>query len=467
MSMVLSTALWLTAFPVFSNEPFLVRDVNPDSTTSVLSNFYATDTLLFFRGYQHGYGSEPWRSDGTTAGTFMIQEMRAGSNSSLPAAFSKLGDDIIFAAANDTGQGLFSTRGNPDDVVLVKSDFVLWMPPMVAVGNELFAAGSVIGPLGGDKELWKTNGTLGGSVRVKDINPGSLASFPEELVAVGNTLYFKANDGSRGVEPWSSDGTGPGTDIVQDIYPGLIWSSPSSLTEINGWLFMAAENDTDGSELWVINPSGALSFIDICPGACGGGAGDITAVGNLAYFRSLGDGSTGAELWRSDGTPPGTWKVKEIGPGTQAAYISHITDLDGTVFFFIADDGVHGLELWRSDGTEPGTRMVKDINESGDGMNNVNSEIVAAENEMYFSADDGVHGFELWRSDGTEGGTWMVAEIDPTGNTYPANLTVLGDRLLFTAHDPDIGYELWGLMLPMFWGGFESGDTSKWSGTFP
>ena len=87
-----------------------------------------------------------------------------------------------------------------------------------------------------------------------------------------------------------------GTDIVLDINPGPFWSIPEELTRVGDRLFLTAYNLASGGELWVVD-GGSASMIDICPGACSGGARGITAVGDLAYFRSLGDGTTGAELW--------------------------------------------------------------------------------------------------------------------------------------------------------------------------
>ena len=52
---------------------------------------------------------------------------------------------------------------------------------------------------------------------VKDITNGSGSSFPSQLTAVGNTLYFSANDGTNGTELWKSDGTANGTMMVKDI----------------------------------------------------------------------------------------------------------------------------------------------------------------------------------------------------------------------------------------------------------
>jgi hypothetical protein len=52
--------------------------------------------------------------------------------------------------------------------------------------------------------LWKSDGT--GTVMVKDINSGSSSSSPYELTAVGNTLFFKADDGYTGHELYWNTG---------------------------------------------------------------------------------------------------------------------------------------------------------------------------------------------------------------------------------------------------------------------
>ena len=95
-----------------------------------------------------------------------------------------------------------------------------------AVGNTLYfrADDGING-----RELWKTDGTEAGTMMVKDINSGNGDGSPGWLTAVGNTLYFRANDGGNGAELWKSDGTEAGTVMVKDINSGSSSSSPSYL----------------------------------------------------------------------------------------------------------------------------------------------------------------------------------------------------------------------------------------------
>ncbi len=57
---------------------------------------------------------------------------------------------------------------------------------------------------------------------VKDIAPGADSSRPTELTDVNGTLFFVADDGILGHnrEMWKSDGTSGGTAMVADIRPG-------------------------------------------------------------------------------------------------------------------------------------------------------------------------------------------------------------------------------------------------------
>ena len=49
---------------------------------------------------------------------------------------------------------------------------------------------------------------------------------PSDLTAVGNTLYFLADDGVNGEELWKSDGTPAGTEMVEDINPSVSRATP-------------------------------------------------------------------------------------------------------------------------------------------------------------------------------------------------------------------------------------------------
>jgi ELWxxDGT repeat protein len=138
----------------------------------------------------------------------------------------------------------------------------------------------------------------------------------------------------------------------------------------------------------------------------------LTSAGGLFFFtdRKQGDG-TGVELWVSDGTPPGTYMVKDIFPGAGDSRIATMIEFDGKVYFG-ADDGVHGAELWISDGTSAGTTMVKDISPGTDSAIYLdNWELVRLGSTLYFRAANFSQGNGLWKSDGTESGTVLVREM--------------------------------------------------------
>jgi ELWxxDGT repeat protein len=96
-------------------------------------------------------------------------------------------------------------------------------------------------------ELYKTDGTVGGTTLVKDLNPGGADSSPDQLTAAGGLLFFTADDGSGiGAELYRSDGTAAGTTLVEDIHPGVSTSFIDNLTAVGGSVFFSA-NDGAGA----------------------------------------------------------------------------------------------------------------------------------------------------------------------------------------------------------------------------
>lgn len=293
-------------------------------------------------------------------------------------------------------------------------------------------------------ELWKSDGTVTGTVMVKQINPlgDGIGYGEQEMIQIDGVLYFVANDGVHGYELWRSDGTEEGTRMVKDINPAgnafFTYSSPE-LIRIGDLIYFAATNDVDGLELWRSDGSeeGTVQIANINP------AGDsfpqnFTEMEGVLFF-SADSGGYQRELWRSDGTEAGTALV--AGFYDSGIYNpNHLAVMSQTLYFSAGKMGF-GVELWQSDGTLTGTVLVRDI-VSGPGSSSPNQLTVWNET-LFFTAQTNL-GRELWRSDGTHEGTVMVRDIYAGfWSSDPQNLFVFGDLLVFAANDGIHGRELW------------------------
>src|SRR5262249_32668278 len=110
-------------------------------------------------------------------------------------------------------------------------------------------------------ELWKTSGT--GNVMVKDICPGTCSGYPSGLRYANGILYFQATDLTGGQELWRSDGTDGGTFRVADIVPGPGSSQPSDFRKVGSKLYFTAYTPETNRELYAFDLlSGVLGDVD-------------------------------------------------------------------------------------------------------------------------------------------------------------------------------------------------------------
>ncbi len=345
-------------------------------------------------------------------------------------------------------------------------------------------------------ELWRTDGTTAGTQMVTDLNAGSVNGFPSNLTPVNGKLYFTAVNTSptTGQQVYTTDGTAAGTQLVADLAPGTPAGGffgppgPGSFTALDAnTVIFTATNPATGQELYRTNgtTAGTSLIKDIHPGPIDSIPTALTTLNGVTYFAAddsvTEDPDTGfatfdRELWRTDGTAAGTYRVKDINPGpaTSFAYglttyqsniyftavdatnVQRLYKTDGTTagtvpvasifadkitvandkMFITMDDGASGLELYVSDGTTAGTMRLKDINPGGDASSPFY--LTAFNGKTYFSADDGTHGSELWVTDGTEAGTQLFTDTN-VGATRSgtSDLTVVGDKLFFVTILPD------------------------------
>ncbi|MBK9016498.1 MAG: T9SS type A sorting domain-containing protein [Saprospiraceae bacterium] len=303
---------------------------------------------------------------------------------------------------------------------------------------------------------------------VKDINPGTDPAFNPnsytgtEIVEYNGKLYFTANGGNTttGHELWMTDGTNAGTSLVKDINPGPSSSSGRNYSIVNGNLLFLATGSGTGKELWRTDgtDAGTVMVKDIALGMASGiptynNTLFEAAVWNDVLYFTADDGTTGPELWRSDGTTDGTYLVKNINTSTgtgNGSYPSYFAAHNGKLYF-AAQDTIIGRELWVTDGTELGTHLVKDI--STDFLGSYPSDMVSCNGYLLFIANGGFSngGVELFRTDGTNAGTVRVKDVYPgfnnglsssLTNEKERKLVKIGNKIYFSGSSTD-GRELW------------------------
>ena len=405
------------------------------------------------------HGIELWKSDGTEAGTALAKDINTtatvhsfpgASGTPLPTEFAFLNGTWFFSADDGvSGVELWKSDGTERGTVQVKdinidpNPSASSSPRGFTVFNNALYFSADDGASG--RELWRTDGTESGTVRVKDIAPGTgfiggiqvpLSSSPSGLTVFNNALYFAADDGVHGVELWKTDGTGTGTVLVKDINPTAgASSSPRGFTVFNNALYFAADDGVHGVELWKTDVVGSTVLVkDINPTADSSPSG-FTVFNNALYF-SADDGVFGVELWKTD-IAGSTVLVKDINPTAGASSSPSGFKVFNNALYFSASDGVAGAELWKTDGAGSTVRL---------GAVSLVSGLTVFNNGLYFSASDGVAGIELWKSDGTPGGTVQVKDINstsPGASSSPMAFTVLNNALLFSADDGATGRELW------------------------
>lgn len=420
-------------------------------------------------------------SDGTAQGTVnLTEQIDLGESNSSNLGVQMLtvaGNKVFFYIGGGFASGLYVSDGTVSGTTKL-SDTLIGSAVLTAVGNKVFFSAEGQGTETGS-ELWVSDGTVAGTFMVKDILPefvfGATSSDPQHFMVLNDKLYFEATTRDFGRELWVSDGTEQGTQLLVDLVPGsegLDSPNSDSYAVLNNELYFTINHPDYGDELWKTDgtANGTVLVKDIRTGSDPSQPIQLTTFGSHVYFMAntgidsnpgKNAATTGSfNLWRTDGTDPGTELVSITGSDALAPFPMQV--IGGSIYFYNGRSiiGVPSEDrgIWTTDGTENGTIQLAaglkltplavvnnelvyqavdptvpsfgnefrkadgavfgtriTDNYSGEKSTIVGEEFAVVNNDIYFYGNDGNTGGTLWKTDGTAQGTVVVAQINQDG----------------------------------------------------
>jgi ELWxxDGT repeat protein len=345
------------------------------------------------------FPSELWSTDGTAADTAPVTSPDGGLLE--PIALGRLGDLALVLTQDG---GLWSSDGAPSG----GTRLIARLPtnprrperyaPVVApvpLGSSTFLFRRAPGPEGPPSsvlEVWRTDGTAAGTLRL------ATAPFPDSFspalspAVVGGRLFFRF-----GGTLWMSDGSVEGTHPLPQQLPGGTFA----LVAGSGILYAGAGyqgDDPTHETLWAIDPTtlaasplGTFGRLDT--GGTGANLGRV--LGDTLFF-----GDTDAQdplgiekVWLTEGTAASTRRL----PAPLAALTTAAFFTAGDRRYFTACEAEHGCELWSTGRLGEDSRLVADL---WPGSRSSDPEILAADDKsLLFAATEPTTGRELWKLD--------------------------------------------------------------------
>lgn len=295
---------------------------------------------------QGGATSQLWRSDGTAAGTAALTRF-APPQSVVPSLVASGGRaHFVVTGASSS---VWTSDGTPQGTAKL-FDLPAAMPDPRDL--RVFASGIylVTGGPNGAVQVWRSNGTTGGTVQVTGFaDPAVALGEHLPMAELGGIVYFAVTGFSNGTL-WRTDGTAAGTFEVTQA--GTFFVNPSDLVAAGGALYFFAEWGPPkhlSRTLWRLDGSAAAAgpqaLHDYLPAVLGtADPGGLTPfAGGVAFAAD--DGTSGAEPWFSDGTPGGTrarFKVeafwRDFQGNSGAGMAAPLTADTGTFWFFGPDN---------------------------------------------------------------------------------------------------------------------------------
>ena len=254
---------------------YLVKDINPGTASTLIRNMIAINGKVYFSASTDGFSWHPWITNGTEAGTQILDGINMGWSYS-PQQFIGVNNTVYFITdGNSYRSAIWKTDGTA-----AGTSHVVEVGNIQFYGADIQQATAVNGLLfftfytSYGRQVWRSDGTETGTFMVKAVSIFDFAlNVPMQLTAYNNKLYFSADDGT-GRKLWVSDGTDAGTTyapgnndvLMQTDY--LQWDHTQPFPILNNVLYLSGYTVADGNGLYKYNAAttdGLVLVKDVTP----------------------------------------------------------------------------------------------------------------------------------------------------------------------------------------------------------
>ena len=390
---------------------------------NVVSGIVKLGGKAVFLGTRPGQPAAVWSTDGTGSGTRVVRDLCLGHCSSDPRGLTPLLGQAFFIARNPDPEHpayeLWRTDGTAQGTLRVASlgELVFSVEPAPRFDPVSFQ-GRILFDAANEEfmQLWASDGTPEGTGTVALAGRDGLGSDPRAFASDGSAVWFTAHDGTD-LALWRSEGTAATTlRITSPAHPPFVLANGHAFVLGEGFLDGLLRLDAASGEPLLLTPPGIGTLAGLVP----------FGSGVAALFHKFGEGFS---LWESDGTPAGTRKLLDLPFDPQRDAEMAVT---GNELFF-----QEGSRLWRSDGTPAGTREVPS---AGIGVQLSTLQRIGS---RVFFVGGSFNGTRVWKIEGATGSPQLLLPAESSAGRDPFMLTVFQGALYFFARTENFDTGLW------------------------
>lgn len=455
------------------------------------NNFITIGNKCFFEIYTANQGTELMCTDGTPAGTYLL-DLVSGSGSSYPLNLTSFQGKLFFSIKTSSNTQLYSSDGTPSGTIMIKEYPNLpartVITNLIPYGNTLYftamEGGSFI------NNLYSTDGTVNNAILMitdftaedsfvlngsfyissnnktyKLVNNNFILATSDGTIASGQRYVNTNNEMIYSYQTSYSGYIKKFNEIsVQNIFPfstndGRVYTRKVNDNELI-IVYASYTTNTYKSELWKMNLNTLVftKLLDLVPVVNSiigyksqliKNEGNILSVNGKYYFINN-DYVDGYSLWETDLTTQGTIKIQSLG----SMNTDETIDSDWGVFRKM--ELVNNKLYFNKNNLPTKERtlvLYNPVNNQTQSLGEFvpNDEVIKhqalnnTDSKIYFFASNLSNGRELWKYE--NGLTSLVRDINTTnsGNqsSNPDNFIRFANKVFFTANDGIHGKELW------------------------